>query len=101
PLSPEAVQFIADLAPASANAASTRQMAEALSSLATLITAAAPVAGPDAYAQVTVSPGAATAVLDPASFDLVKSHMPGAADGSGGWVVGPLTVSPNDPGGTP
>jgi len=94
PLSPAAVQAVAAQAETSANAANTRQMAETLAGLATLITAAAPAAGGAAYAQVTVTPGQARAVLDETSFDLVKAALDGSPDGSGGWVVGPLTVTP-------
>lgn len=102
PLSPEAVQAIAGLAAASANASKTQQMTELLTGLATLITAAAPAAGTSAYAQVTVTPGAAAAVLDQTSFDLVKQNMTdGAADNAGNWVVGPLKVSPKAPDPTP
>ena len=97
PLSPEAVQAIAAVATISANAASTRQMTETLTTLATLITAAAPAAGADAYAQVTVTPGAATAVVDETSYALLRDAMPGQHDTSGGWVVGPLTITTNTP----
>jgi hypothetical protein len=94
PLSPEAVQAIAAQAGASANASNTQAVAVAVSTLADLITAAAPAAGVDAYAQVTVTPGAVAATLDPASFDLVRGRMPGQYDSSGNWVSGPVTVTP-------
>jgi hypothetical protein len=92
PLSPEAVQAIAAQAKASANATKTREMTETLTTLAQLITAAGPVAGAGAYAQVTVTVGAATAVVDAASFGLLQQNMPGELDASGNWLVGPLTI---------
>lgn len=92
PLSPEAVQAIAGVAAASANASRTQQMTEGLQQLALLITSAAPAAGASAYAQVTVTPGKATAVLDDCSFALVQDNMPGQTDSSGNWVSGPLVV---------
>src|SRR5205807_1285530 len=106
PLSPEAVQAIAAQAATSAAASTTRQMTENLQQLALLITTAAPAAGGNAYAQVTVTSGQATAVLDPASFAVVRQGMPdGATDSDGYWVVGPLTVCPKPApaptGGTP
>lgn len=93
PLSPDAVQAVAAVAEASANAHKTQAMTELLAQLALLITSAGQSAGDAAYAQVTVSQGAATAVLDPMSFELVQKAMPGNVDAQGNWVSGPLTVS--------
>jgi hypothetical protein len=94
PLSPEAVQAIAQAAAVSANAHNTQAMTELLGQLAMLITAAGAVAGDTAYAQVTVTPGKASAVLDAVSFALVQQNLNGAPDPDGNWVSGPLTVSP-------
>jgi cytoskeletal protein RodZ len=94
PLSPEAVQAIAAQATASANAQNTHDVARAAALLAGLITSAAPAAGANAYAQVTITPGQVVAVLDASSFALVTDSMPGRSDGAGNWVSGPVTVSP-------
>lgn len=94
PLSPEAVQAVAQAAPVSANAHNTQAMSETLAQLAQLITAAGQQAGDAAYAQVTVTPGKATAVLDAVSFALVQENTDGAPDADGNWVTGPLTVTP-------
>ena len=97
PLSPEAVQAVAAQATASADALKTQRLTETLITLAQLITPAAQAAGTAAYAQVTVAGGAATAVVDATSFGLLQQQLPGTADASGGWVVGPLTVTQQPP----
>jgi hypothetical protein len=101
PLSPEAVQAVAGLADASAAAHTTQATTEVLGRLATLITAAGPAAGADAYAQVTVTPGHAVAVLDDVSFGLVQANLPGQVDADGNWVSGPLVAQRKPPTPTP
>lgn len=90
PLSPDAVQAVAAKAQASAGASQTQQLAEALVVLAGLLSEV----GSGASATVTVSNGTALATVDQASYALaVQTFTDGHADGKGGWVAGPMTVT--------